>query len=161
MKRIQTLSDEAVRGLVETIRVAVLWREEVDYKCGEVDDLKCRLCPFDATRECCDTMHTAGGWIRWALEDVEDSTKGDVNKEGNTPVRRLQVLSDKAIEAFLETIREATLSNTPEVQFMCLEPVMLSCGNCPLFCGECTQLMTVEQWTNWALEKVTDPEGRW
>lgn len=160
MKRIQTLSDEAVRGLVETIRVAVLWREEADYKCGEVDELECRLCPFDVTRDCCDMMHTAGGWIGWALEDVEDSTKGGVNKEESTSVRRLQVLSGKAIEAFLETIREAVQSDISEAHFMCLEPVMLSCGKCPLFGGGCTQLMTIEQWTNWVLEKVTDPEGR-
>ena len=68
MKRIDTLTEEAIEAFLKTLEMSGVCGES-RYECGFLD---CALCPFDNERSSCSKYRTLKEWLAWAAEEIEE-----------------------------------------------------------------------------------------
>ena len=73
LKRVETLTDEALIIYVNTLNMAELYGAS-DWECGSLD---CDMCPFNHEKDCLNVIYKERNlkeWLKWGLEEVQDET---------------------------------------------------------------------------------------
>lgn len=73
MKRVETLTDEAFRIYINTLRMARICGS-YEWECGS---LECDMCPFNHYKDCLKVKSNRKSyteWLKWGMEDVGDET---------------------------------------------------------------------------------------